>query len=139
MKNALIAISVIVLSFSVVKGFGHEGHEHDLPKTVSAPKGGDIRAMYEGFVEVVSKGNDLKIYVYDKDLKPYQTKDLELQAKTILPRVKGANDLNVAAKENFFEGMFDAKGAHRYTLLLSVKRVSDSKPTELRFNVEPRK
>jgi hypothetical protein len=139
MKNALIALSVVLLSLSVVKGFGHEGHEHDLPKTLSAPRGGDIRALYEGFVEVVSKGHELKIFVYDKDLKPYQTKDIQLQAKTVLPRVKGANSLNVAAKENFFEGMFDAKGAHRYTLLLSIKRISDSKPTELRFTVEPRK
>lgn len=143
MKRFVQALSVSALVFWMVAGGSvtqaHEGHEHDAPKAVAAPKGGIIQPLHEGYVEVVAKGKDLKIYVYDKDVKPYVMADVKVEAKAILPRTKGSIDLIVSAKSDSFESSFDAKNAHRYTLVLSVKQTSEPKPIELKYTIEPRK
>ncbi len=143
MKRFVQTLSVFVLVVSSIVGGlvanAHEGKEHDAPKVVSAPKGGIIQPLHEGYVEVVAKGKDLKIYVYDKDVKPYAMTDVKVEAKAILPRTKGPIDLIVSAKSDSFESSFDAKGAHRYTLVLSVKQTSEPKPIDLKYTIEPRK
>jgi hypothetical protein len=117
----------------------HEGHDHDAPTTLRAPKGGVIKALDQSRVEVVSKGKDIKIFVYDQEMKPAPTADFQIVAKAALPRTKKEEDVRLVSKDNFFEGSFDAKGAHRYTLKLAVTALKMSRTDHLTFTIEPRK
>ncbi len=117
----------------------HEGHNHDAPTTLKAPKGGVIKAMDQSRVEVVSKGKDIKIFVYDKEMKPAPTTELQIVAKAELPRTKKEEEVKLDSKDHFFEGSFDAKGVHRYTLKLAVTDSKTSRTDHLSFTIEPRK
>lgn len=136
----LVAMMVSLAGFAVTEA--HEGHEHDAPKVVVAPKGGSIQPLEGGYVEVVSKGKDLKVFVYKKDLTPMATAKVQIRAKAILPRTKGPVGIKLSAMAGGFESHFDAKSAHRYTLVLNVSLgvlpTKRSKPAELKFTIEPR-
>ena len=137
MRNfTLVAALAMTLSSPLM---AHEGHNHDAPTTLKAPKGGVIKALDQARVEVVSKGKDLKIFVYDKEMKPAPTTEFQIAAKAELPRTKKEEDVKLASKETFFEGSFDAKGAHRYTLKLAVTDSKTSRTDHLTFTIEPRK
>lgn len=129
-----------MLAFAVSTS-GHEGHDHNGPAGVQAPKGGIIRGVEHSYIEVVSKGKDLKVYFYDKELKPQDPALYTTSAKVQLPRVKKTEELSLTPKDNALEASYDAKKAHRYTLLLSVK---DSKSKQehadiLKYTIEPKK
>ncbi len=134
-------LSVIVALVMTIGSplMAHEGHDHDAPTTLKAPKGGVIKSLDLSRVEVVSRGKDLKIYVYDKEMKPASTSEFQITAKAELPRTKKVEDVKLASKEDFFEGSFDAKGAHRYTLKLAVTDSKTSRTDNLTFTIEPRK
>ncbi|MBX2995146.1 MAG: hypothetical protein KF681_09995 [Bdellovibrionaceae bacterium] len=119
--------------------FAHEGHDHDAPAMVQAPRGGMIKSVEDAHIEVILKKNDLKIYVYDKDLKIKDPKTVNLKAQTQLPRAKAAQNLPLIAKEDRFEASFDAKGAHRYSLVLTYKHEGEDHADKLTFNLEPKK
>ena len=122
-----------------VVSFAHEGHDHDAPTTLKAPKGGIIKALDEARVEVVSKGKNIKVYVYDKEGKPALASRFKIEAKTLLPRAKKEEAFPLQAKENFFESDYDAKGMHRYTLKLNVTDSNTGRTDLLTFTIEPRK
>lgn len=120
-------------------GFAHEGHDHDAPSMVQAPRGGMIKSVEDAHLEVILKKNDLKIYIYDKDLKVKDPKTVDLKAQTKLPRAKSAEALALTAQEDHFAASFDAKGAHRYSLVLTYKHPGDAHADKLTFNLEPKK
>lgn len=138
MRN-LILVATLALSMSSPLVMAHEGHDHDAPTTLKAPKGGIIKALDESRVEVVSRGKDIKIYVYDKEMNPAPTSEFKIVAKAALPRTKKEDEIKLTSKENFFEGNYDAKGAHRYTLKLAVTDSKASHSDNLTFTIEPRK
>jgi hypothetical protein len=130
---------VVSVGFSASMCFAHEGHNHDAPTTIKAPKGGMIKALDESRVEVLSKGSNLKIYLYDKDMKPAASGDFKITAKAVIPRSKKTEDIKLEAKDVFYEGIYDAKGLHRYTLKLEVTHSKLGHTDDLTFNIEPRK
>lgn len=132
--NSLVLFS----AFASVSSFAHEGHDHDAPAMVQAPKGGQIKGLEETFVEVVARGHELKIYLYNKDLKPQKASDYKVSAMADLPRLKKQESLTLTAKENHFEANYDAKGLHRYTLILMVKDPKTGHDDKLNFTVEPK-
>ena len=119
--------------------FAHEGHDHDSPTTVQAPKGGVVKSLEQTNVEVVSKGKAITIYLYGKDMKPRLATDFKITAKAELPRKKGSEEIPLTAKENSFEGSFDAKGSHRFTLALAIVDSRTKHNDKLTFTIEPRK
>ncbi len=135
----LATLSALAFVLSSPFGFGHEGHNHDAPTTLKAPKGGVIKALDRARVEVVSKGKDVKVYVYDKGMKPAPASEFKISAQAELPRSKGKTDVALTPKENFFEGSYDAKGSHRYTLKLAVTDSKTGRTDNLTFTIEPRK
>lgn len=132
-------LRVLPVVFVGLMSFAHEGHDHDAPRTGQAPKGGVIKSLEETSVEVVSKGKDLKIYFYDKELKPRDVETYTVSAKAELPRTKKIENITLKPMGTFFEASFDAKGAHRYTLLLAVKDPKAANEDMLKFTIEPRK
>lgn len=117
----------------------HEGHDHDSPTTIQAPKGGMVKSLEETNVEVVSKGKAIKIYLYGKDMKPVSPKDFKITAKAELPRKKGSEVVALSPSENFLEGSFDAKGAHRFNLAVTILDPNTKHTDTLNFTIEPRK
>jgi hypothetical protein len=135
MNWKVIALGLIVS----VSSFAHEGHDHDAPTTLKAPKGGVIKALDEASVEVVYKGKNIKVYVYDKDTKPANASRFQIEAKTLLPKAKKEESLILQAKDTFFEAEYDAKGKHRYSLKLNVTDSKTGRTDPLTFTIEPRK
>lgn len=136
MKTALIAAFCLVVTPAA---FAHEGHDHDSPKMIQAPKGGVVKSLEKTNVEVVSKGKNVTIYLYDKDMKPADVTGFEVSAKAELPRKKETEEVALTAKGNSFEGSFDAKGSHRYTLIVAVKDPKTGHDDKLNFTIEPKK
>ena len=142
MKNVLRLVTImgaVVAASFTAPVTAHEGHDHDAPTTIKAPKGGIIKALDESRVEVVAKGKNIKIYLYDKTMKPAPASDFKIAAKAELPRTKKVDEIKLEPKDNFFEGNYDAKGAHRYTLKLDVNHSKINETVALNFTIEPRK
>ena len=135
MKKILI---VLVLAFGF-QSLAHDGHAHGAPKGVQAPKGGMIRKLEESMVEVVAKAKDLKIYFYDHDLKPQEVSRFTFEAKAQLPRVKKFEPVVLESKGSHLEALFDAKKAHRYTLILTIKDSKTGHTDDLKYVIEPKK
>jgi len=138
MNNTLTCLAVLFgcLSFSA---WAHNGVNHDAPTTLKAPKGGLIKALDESKVEVVWKGKDIKIYLYDQNLKPAPAGEFTVVASAELPRSKKQEPVTLVANGTFFEGQYDAKGAHRFTLALLVTHAKTGRTEKLTFTIEPRK
>jgi hypothetical protein len=136
MKTTLL--TMIALTAPVL-AWAHEGHDHNAPSQTQAPKGGVMKSLERTHVEVVSKGKDVKIYLYDKELKPQDAATYKVSATAELPRTKKAEAVPLTAKANFFEGSFDAKGAHRYTLKLAITDPKTKHDDRMEFTIEPRK
>lgn len=135
MKLVTLALSLLIgLNVSA-----HEGHNHDAPTTIRAPKGGQIKALDESRVEVVAKGKNIKIFFYDKDLKSLPTSDFEVKASVRLPKKKTAETLELMTAENNLEADYDSKGSHRYTLKLEVTHLKTKMTDSLNFQIEPKK
>lgn len=134
-----LALSAVVIFGLAGLCVAHEGHDHDQPASVQAPKGGVIKQLDESYVEVLSKGKELKIYFYASDLKPADLKRFEVTAQAQPPRGKKAEAVTLIPKDGHFEAAYDAKGVHRYTLVLKIKDASEGHFDTLNFTIEPRK
>lgn len=133
---------VLALIFTVNPSFAHEGHDHDAPVMVKAVKGGVVKSLEETNVEVVSKGDKILIYLFnksEKDSKPMDVAPFTVTAKAQMPRTKKTEEIVLKPMGNYYEASFDAKGTHRYTLLLSVKDPKTGHDDNLKFTIEPRK
>ena len=135
-RNLLIALALVTFGFA---GHAHEGEDHDKPSTIQAPKGGSIKSLEQTHVEVVVKGKDIKIYLYDKDLKPQSVKNYTVSANAKMPRTKKIETVELKIQDQHFEATYDAKGMHRYTLILAVKDPKTVHDDKLNFTIEPKK
>lgn len=140
MKTVSLFLSMAAMILvSSVSAWSHDGHDHDTPLTATAPKGGILKSLELTSVEVVSKGKSVFIYLYDVNLVPKPAKGFLVTAKAEMPRTKKTEEIKLTSKDNVFEGSFDAKGSHRYTLLLSIKDPVTGHDDKMTFTIEPRK
>jgi len=118
MKNLKSLLLLLSLAFSA-QLFAHGDHHHG-PSAKNSPKGGRMLETETLHVELVAKTSDVKIYVYDENMKPLtQLKDLKASFTTELPR-KSKVPLKVETKEDHFSASFDKGAAHRYVLEMNV-------------------
>jgi hypothetical protein len=137
MKKMIFAIALCVSSFA----FAHEGHDHDAPGA-RALKGGQVQRIEVVHVEVVPHGNSVRIYLLDLNstkAKSLDFKEFDISAKAELPRGKGTVPLQLEAKDGYYEANVDAKGQHRYTLVLSLNHKPTKHADTLSFVIEPKK
>lgn len=137
MKKSVLLLTSLILT-NPPQSWSHGGHDHDAPVMVAAPKGGVIKSLEKTNVEVVSKGNTVSVYVYDKEMKPKNTTGFVVSAKAEMPRTKKLEDIPLVAKEKGFEGNFDAKGSHRYTFKLEIKDPATGHLDKMNFTIEPK-
>ena len=131
-------LTILILTLASPAVLAHEGHDHDAPKMIQAPKGGVIKSLEETSVEVVSKGKDLKIYLYNNEMKPQDVSGYKVSATAKLPRTKKIDEVNLLPKGTYFEASYDAKGIHRYTLTVAITDPKTGHPDKLNFTIEPR-
>lgn len=127
---------VLLFAFST---WAHPGHDHNAPGAVEAPKGGMIKSLEETHVELVHKGTELRIYLYDLNMKIKDPTQFKLTATAELPRSKKGEVITFAVKDGALVGQYDAKGTHRYTLKLAILDPSTGHNDRMDFIVEPRK
>ena len=127
---------ILLLTPSI--GLTHEGHDHDGPSQFQPLKGGIVKSVETANIEVVSKDKKLEIFLFDNEGTPLDVTKFSLTAETKLPKAKKAKSLELTALPNSFEASFDAKGVHRYTLILSVKNNLATHGDKLRFTIEPK-
>lgn len=132
-------MKIFLVSFLFLSNaFAHEG-DHPAPGSVQAPKGGLILSIEKSHIEVVARGKDLKVYTYDQALKPTQASAYNIRAKAEFPRGKGEFEVMLKPQGSHLEASFDAKGVHRYTLVLKVREPNGNHDDTLKFTIEPRK
>lgn len=112
----------------------HEGHDK-APGAVAAPHGGLIQGTSEMYLELVTSEGGLKIYPFTHDLKPIALKELKIDGRVSFPKKAKSEAVKLNATDEAFEAKIDAKGAHRYTLELSI--AYQGKKEKTKFNVEP--
>jgi hypothetical protein len=134
MKHLILTLGLLLS----ISSFAHEGHDHDAPGAVEAPKGGMIKSTEGYHVEVVAKGTNIKVYLYSLDLKPADASGFKVQLQTEIPRSKKSENLEFKATGNMLEATYDAKSAHRYTLMVSIAKTGGHSD-KLSFTIEPRK
>ncbi len=131
-----LLLGIITLNQPLI---AHEGHNHDKPTTIKAPKGGVVKALDKSRVEVVSKGSNIKIFLYDKEMNQAPAVDYKIKAQIKLPRVQKTQDISFSLQENHYEANYDVKKTHRFTLMLAVTDPANGHTYDLTFNIEPRK
>lgn len=138
----LSLLSFILSFMTATFSFSHSGHEHDAPKVIRARKGGVIKRVdsLEGInIETVVKGKLIKIYVYDSAMIPITPGDYLINASASAPRSAKTVGIQLELKGEHLEGIYDAKGAHRYSLKLDINHVKNKKYGSAIFTIEPRK
>lgn len=139
MKKMTQLLTVFALTLTAFSANAHEGHDHDAPKGLVAPKGGQIKATELTLIEVVARGKNVKIYLYDKDLKPQDAALYNVKAEAEKPRTKKREPITLTLKDGAAEASYDAKGAHRYTLHVTLKDPKEDHSDTVKFTVEPKK
>ena len=138
MKKWILSLGLLIASTS----WSHGDHEHESPAASRPLKGGLVQRIEEAHVEVIAKGSNIQIYLLDlKSEKPQSLNigDFTLSAKAELPRGKGSSPLTLETKNGYYEATYDAKGAHRYNLILSLVHKPTKHSDTLTFVIEPKK
>lgn len=129
---------LLAILFCASLAFAHEGHDHDKPAQIKAPKGGLIKTLEETHVEVLEDNGQVYVYLYDKTLKPKSVKGFKLTAKTKLPRADKEQSLELKAQEKSYKANFKSK-AHRYTLILTIFDPATGHTDTLNYIIEPKR
>lgn len=138
MKKWILSLSFLVSSLV----WAHGGHDHESAATSRSLKGGQVQRLEVVHVEVVPRGDTIKIYLLELQSEKPQSMnfaEFAISAKAELPRGKGATDLKLEAKDGYFETKFDAKGSHRFNLILSLVHKPTKHSDKLTFVIEPKK
>ncbi|NUM88388.1 MAG: hypothetical protein HUU37_04205 [Bdellovibrionales bacterium] len=126
-------IKALLLLCWMPLAFAHEGHNH-APAAAHAPHGGILKDGQHLMLELVAEGKNLKVFPLTHDLKPIPVADVQLAASAQVPRKGKPESVTFKAGGDAFEGSFDAKGAHRFTL--QVTATWNGKKDKASFNVE---
>lgn len=129
---------IITILFCASLAFAHEGHDHDKPAAIKAPKGGLIKSIEETYIEVLESNGKVNVYLYDKNLKPKKTKGFKLTANAKLPRKDSVQAVEFKAIDNVYVASFNPN-THRYTLKLTIFDPATKHTDKLNFIIEPKR
>lgn len=115
------AFSILSLLLVTALSFGHEGHDHEAA-VEAPPHGGLLRnvqnAKNEVFLksEAVINGDAVKLYVYDKALKPVQLKQDTLKGDVQFPREKAKPVTFKKATDHYTATVTGISKKHRFDM-----------------------
>jgi hypothetical protein len=134
MRRVIVAA---FLGFAItlsMTAFAHEGHDK-APGALSAPNGGSIKGTSSYFAEVVYDAGKVKVFVYDHDMKSLKSSSVKVTATVKFPKSSKPAELKLTPSGDALVGTVDAKGAHRFSVNLSIGK--DGKSEKVSFNIEP--
>jgi len=117
----LFSAAVFVVSLGVafpVLASG-DGHNHEAA-VEAAPHGGNLRDSGKYKSEIVIAGDNVKIYFYDKKLKPVKAEAEKIQGEVEFPKQK-RKPVTLTKSGDIYEGKIEGLGkVHRYDLHFNV-------------------
>ena len=128
-----IILTVVLMSIPFMS-FAHEDHDKT-PDTVAAPHGGIMKDLKHIYLELLVDTGGIKIYPYDHDLKPVVLKNVKMEGTARFPKKAKTEKVAFTTEDGAFSAKVDAKGAHRYSLEVTVTH--QGKKEKTKFNVEP--
>lgn len=128
----------LLISFQV---FAHEGHDHG-PAAVPVQKGGIVRSLETVNLELVFKDKTVSIYPFKTEMNPKTPGKLTpadigaypVSATVEMPKAKPVA-LALKPAGDHWEASVDAKGVHRFTVVLDIKQGGHS--DKVKWTVEP--
>jgi hypothetical protein len=128
--------NIVLVSFLLsVTAAAHGDHEHG-PSSFHPKKGGVVRSLETVHLEFLVKDGRVSVYLYDVKGKSVDVAQYPASAKVTLPKKK-AQAAPLKAMGDHWELEFDAKGAHRYALDLTLLQGGHN--DTVKYNVEPKK
>jgi hypothetical protein len=118
MKNILL-VSFIVFGTAGTLCAG-EGHNHEAA-VESAPRGGTLRNAGDYKAEIVINGDQLKLYVYDKKLKPIQMDKAEITGDVQFPKEKSKPITFKKVGESYEVTIKGISKVHRYDMHINLE------------------
>ena len=104
-----------------VGGSAHEGHVHE-PALEAPPHGGLLRDAEPFKTELVLNGDNAKVYIYDKKLKPVKLTKESLKGELILPKSKKKTEVSFKRSGEFYEGILEGVSkVHRFDLHVNLE------------------
>lgn len=121
MINSKTFFTFILLLFSLISHtvFAHGGKDHG-PLSAIAPKGGMLKEIKDGHLELVTKDKSIEFHYYDLDIKPSEIKGLKIKAEYSLPR-KPYKELKLEPHRNHWSAPFSKEASHRYNLKIQLE------------------
>lgn len=115
----IITIAALVLSATMVSA--GEGHNHEAA-VENAPHGGVLRDALPFKVELVLNGDNAKIHVYDKAMKPVKLDKESANGQLRFPKEKNASDVVFKRNGDVYESTLKGVNkAHRYDLHVNLE------------------
>ncbi len=106
-------------------------------KPIRAPNGGEIKPTVDGYMEVVNDRDLIRIYLYDKNLKPQkQLKDVSIVAEVQRATVKDHVNLELKPTAGGFAAKFDAGETLKFYLDIGIVNRKSGSADRLSFDVE---
>jgi hypothetical protein len=113
-------ILFLLMSLSVNVS-AHEGHVHE-PAVEAPPHGGLLRDAPPFKSEVVLSGDNARIYIYDKELKPVKLDKDTLKGELLFPKDKKPKPVVFKRKDQYYEAELKGiKKVHRYDLHVNLE------------------
>lgn len=135
-RKILFTLTFSAISFYSYGSGGHgHGHTHNHEAAVEpAPHGGNLRGAGNFKAEVVLNGDNIKLYVYDKKLKPLTLKAKELKGDVQFPKQK-TKTVTFKQKGTTYETTIKGiSKVHRYDLHVILEK--DGKKTKVDFGID---
>ena len=131
-------MKTIVLTFIVIcmplMSYAHEGHDKT-PGALPLDGFDQIQATDHLYLKLKMEKEGVKIFPFDHDNKPVALQEVKIEGSATFPKKPKAEKLTFASEDSAFSTKIDAKGAHRYTLDITVTH--QGKKEKVKFNVEP--
>lgn len=131
MKKWFVTLSLAIAP--VPSALAGPGHNHEAA-VEAAPHGGTLRNAGEIKAEIVLSGDSLKLYVYDKQLKPLKMEVPEVKGEVQFPKEKSKPVTFMKAGEFYEATVKGISKAHRYDLHVNV--VTAGKKTLVDFGID---
>ena len=118
MKHLLLATSIFFgATTNLMAG---DGHNHEAA-VEAAPRGGILRNAGDYRAEIVINGDKLKLYVYDKQLKPITLDKAELTGDVQFPKEKRKPITFKKAGESYDVTVKGINKVHRYDMHVTLE------------------
>jgi hypothetical protein len=118
MKKSVFLAAILVSATPTL--FAHDAHNHEAA-VESAPHGGTLRNAGDLKAEIVIKGDAVKLYIYDKQLKPAKLDVAEFKGEVQFPKEKAKPIIFKRVGDLYEVTIKGISKTHRYDMHVNVE------------------